>query len=76
MFLTQAGLVNWGNWPSQKKQNEANPIHWRKSTISNSDKIMLVHLILPFILLGVGTTAAFLVFVWELRRGKCELSEI
>ena len=37
------------------------------------EKIRLDHQALSFVLLGVGTTFAVLVFLCELRRGKCEL---
>ena len=72
----QAGLVNWGKMQSLKKQYEAEPNHWTKYKIDKNEQVRLQHLRLPFILLGIGTTTAVLVFVCELRRGKRVLSEI
>ena len=60
MFLIQAGLIFR---PKSDPKPKDEPL----------EKIRLEHLILPFILLGVGTIVAVLVFVCELRRGKREL---
>ena len=60
---------------SPKKTYEADPNYWKikLNKLENDDQVKLKHLIGPFILLGVGITAAVLVFACELWWGKCEL---
>ena len=72
MFLIQAGFVNWAKVHSMKKLYEAKPNHWSNIEIKKSEKIALEHLILPFILLGVGSTASMLVFACEILWAKCK----
>ena len=59
MSTTQAGLTFR---PEEDPKPEDEPL----------EKIRLEHLIFPFIILGVGTAVAHLVFVCELKRGKSE----
>ena len=61
-FLTQAGLIFWN-------KDDLNP---EKEPL---EKIKLEHLIFHFALLGVGTTAALIVFTCEIVCGKCKFEK-
>ena len=59
MFLIQTGLI----FPRDPEFTpEERPL----------EKINLEHLIFPYIILGVGTTAAILVFTFEIILAKCK----
>ena len=60
MFPPQAGLIFW---PKVDPKPKEKPL----------EEIRVEHLILHFIILGVGTTVAVLVFLCELFWGKRKL---